>query len=168
LSTAFNFTGGLNNLVVLVETNYGSTGAGSSTGPGVRYTTATSKHMYVKADNTAPTGNGTVTSYRPNIKVTITTASLSPNDEINNSFSENNNVTLSVYPNPTKDRVTIESNGEIKSIEIYSITGAKVYSKPNISISSSNEVDLSDFQNGVYVLVVNDGVKRHTMKIIKQ
>jgi M6 family metalloprotease-like protein len=168
LSTAFNFTGGSNNLVVLVETNYGSTGAGTSTGPGVRYTTATSRHMYVKADNTAPTGNGTVTSYRPNIKVTITTASASPSFEINNNFSENNNVTLSVYPNPTKDRITIDSNGEIKSIEIYSITGAKIYSKPSISNSASNEVDLSDFQNGMYILVVNDGVKRHTIKIIKQ
>jgi hypothetical protein len=154
--------------MVLVETNYGGAGAGTSTGAKVRYTSATSKHMYIRADNTAPTGNGTVTSYRPNIKVTITTSSPSPNIEINKNFTEINNITLSVYPNPTKDRVTIDSNGEIKSIEIYSITGAKVYSKPTISNNPSNEVDLSDFQNGVYVLVVNDGVKRHTIKIIKQ
>jgi M6 family metalloprotease-like protein len=168
LTTAFNFTGGTNNLMVLVETNYTGTGAGSSTGAAVRYTSATSKHMYIRADNTAPTGNGTVTSYRPNILITITTAAPSINDVTNNNFTETNNVTLSVYPNPARDRITIDCNGEIKSIEIYSITGAKVYSKSNISSSASNEVDLSGFQNGVYVLVVNDGVKRQTMKIIKQ
>lgn len=166
LSTAFDFTGGSNNLMVLVETNYGGTGAGSSTGAAVRYTTATSKHMYIRADNTAPTGSGTVTSNRPNITITITTAS--PSIEMNNSFSENSNVILSVYPNPTNDKVTIDSNGEVKSIEIYSITGAKIYSKSNILNSASNVVDLSTFQNGVYVLIVNDGVKRHTMKIVKQ
>ncbi len=168
LSTAFNFTGGSNNLLVLVETNYGGTGAGTSTGAKVRYTSATSKHMYIRADNSAPTGNGTVTSYRPNVKITITTSSASSNDEVNTNFTENSNVILSVYPNPAKDRITIDSNGEIKSIEIFSITGAKVYSKTNISNSASNEVNISDFNSGMYVLVVNDGVKRHTMKIIKE
>jgi hypothetical protein len=160
LSTAFNFTGGSNNLMVLVETNYGSTGAGTSTGPAVRYTSATSKHLYIRADNTAPTGNGTVSSYRPNIKVTITTASQVEKD--NNSVE--NNVILSVYPNPVKDWVTIKSNVDIKSVEIYSITGAKVYSKPAVT----NEIDLTDFQSGVYIMVVNDGVKRHTLRVVKQ
>jgi len=166
LTTAFNFTGGTSNLMVLVETNYGGTGAGTSTGAKVRYTSATSKHMYIRADNSAPTGTGTVTSYRPNIKITITTSSGSINNEMNNPEIEN--VTLSVYPNPTKDKITVESTGEIKSIELFSITGAKVYSMKDISNSASNEVDLSQFQNGMYILVINDGSKRHTMKVIKQ
>lgn len=160
LSTAFNYTGGSNNLMVLVETNYGGTGAGSSTGAAVRYTSATSKHLYIRADNTAPTGNGTVSSYRPNIKLTIATSSKTPTD-VN---EVENNVILSVYPNPTKDWIRVESNVEIKSIEIYSVTGAKVYSKPAVS----NEIDLTDFQSGVYIMVVNDGVKRHTLRVVKQ
>lgn len=168
LSTAFDFTGGSNNLLVLVETNYGGTGAGTSTGAAVRYTTATSKHMYIRADNSAPTGSGTVTSYRPNIVITITTSSPSSKDENNNNIIESRDVTISAYPNPTKGKVTIESNGDVKSIEIYSITGAKIFSKPNILNSASNEVDLSEYENGLYILVVNDGVKRHTMKVIKR
>ncbi len=75
---------------------------------------------------------------------------------------------ISAYPNPTTGIVTIKSEGSIKSIDVYSITGAKIYSKPNISNSSSNEVDLSQFQNGVYILVVNDGIKNHTMRVVKQ
>lgn len=160
LSTAFNYTGGSNNLMVLVETNYGSTGAGSSTGAKVRYTSATSKHLYIRADNSAPTGNGTVSSYRPNIKISITRSRVDDNsDNIPAS-----NITISAYPNPTKDRITIDSNVDVKSIDIYSITGAKVYSKPFIS----NEIDLTDFQKGIYLVVLNDGAKRHTLRIVKQ
>ncbi|HPV57595.1 MAG TPA: T9SS type A sorting domain-containing protein, partial [Tenuifilaceae bacterium] len=59
---------------------------------------------------------------------------------------------------------TIDSNVEIKSVDIYSITGAKVYSKP----FTSNEIDLTDFQSGIYLVVLNDGVKRHTLRIVKQ
>ncbi|OFX89908.1 MAG: hypothetical protein A2W99_08935 [Bacteroidetes bacterium GWF2_33_16] len=167
LSTAFNFTGGSNNLVVLVETNYGGTGAGSSTGSAVRYTAKSSGHMYIRADNSAPTGNGTVTSYRPNIKITITTSSKSSGDEIN----ESDNVLsiseiVNVYPNPTNSIITIESEKEIKSIEVYSITGAKVYSNYNIAVISSN-VDLSNFSNGTYLVIVSDGVNRHKMRVIK-
>jgi M6 family metalloprotease-like protein len=165
LSTAFNFTGGSNNLLVLVETNYGGAGTGSSTGAAVRYTSATSKHMYIRADNTAPTGNGTVSSYRPNIKVTITTASKESKIDLIENFTES--ISVSAYPNPTMGLVTIESNGEIKSIEVYSVSGAKVYSNASVN-SASNEVDLSSFQNGVYVVVVNDGETRHTMKVIKK
>ncbi len=164
LSTAFNYTGGSNNLMVLVETNYGGTGAGSSTGAAVRYSTATSKHMYVRADNSAPTAKGTVTSYRPNIKISFAAAK---GEERNDLINESNSI-VSVYPNPTRDIATITSNGEVKSIEVYSISGAKVYSNSNITNSASNEVDLSNFQNGVYVVIVNDGAMRHTLKLIKQ
>jgi hypothetical protein len=166
LSTAFNYTGGSNNLMVLVETNYGGTGIGSSTGAKVRYSSVSKKHMYIRADNSAPTGNGTVSNNRPNIRISISGAKQS-GGEVNEIFNENTSI-VSVYPNPTRDLVTIESNGQVKSIEVYSISGAKVYSNSNITNSASNEVDLSNFQNGVYVVIVNDGVKRHTLKVIKQ
>jgi len=163
LSTTFNYTA--NNVLVLVETNYGSTGAGTSTGPACQYTTATSKHMYIRADNTAPTGTATVSSYRPNIRLTFSGSAAPQLIEQN---MENVSGMISAYPNPTTGIVTIKSEGSIRSIDVYSITGAKIYTKPNISNSSSNEVDLSEFQNGVYILVVNDGVKRHTMRVVKQ
>lgn len=70
LSTTFVF-GGSNNLLVLVEANYGGSGTGGSAGTAVRYTTATSGHMYVRGDGSPPAGNGTVTSNRPNIQFEI-------------------------------------------------------------------------------------------------
>ena len=162
LSTPFNFTGGTNNLMVLVETNYGGTGAGSSTGPAVRYTTATSKHMYVRADNAAPTTTGTVTSYRPNIRLTIAGAKATEQSV------ENGSNVISAFPNPTRGTVTIQSEGKIRSINVYSITGAKIYSISNITDQTSKEIDLSAFNSGIYIVVVNDGIKNHTLKVIKE
>jgi hypothetical protein len=163
LTTPFNFTGGTNNLMVLVETNYGGTGAGTSTGPAVRYTTATSKHMYIRADNTAPTGTGTVTNYRPNIRLTIS-GSAAP--QATEKDMDTNFGIISAFPNPTSGKLTIQSEREIKSINVYSITGAKVYSRPKDL--TSNEIDLSNYNNGIYIVVVNDGVKNHTLKVIKE
>lgn len=166
LTTAFSYTAGTNNLMVLVETNYGGTGAGNSTGPGIRYTSATSKHMYVRADNSAPTGTGTVTSYRPNIKLTITKSS-TKNDGL-----EQDEVIISdvvtAYPNPTTGIVTVKSEKGIKSINVFSVTGAKVYSNSDINDEASKEIDLSNFNSGMYIIVVNDGVKNHSIKITKQ
>jgi hypothetical protein len=172
LSTAFNYTGGTNNLLVLVETNYGGTGTGSSTGAGFRYTSSTSRHMYVRADNSAPTGNGTVSSYRPNIRITITSPSGAPG--VNNYDSNEGETTIttnasfaSVYPNPTNGVITIKGSGTINTIEVYSIIGKRVYVNSNLAESPTQEVDLSEFPNGVYLVIVNDGITKHKIKVVK-
>ncbi|WP_160135943.1 fibronectin type III domain-containing protein [Chryseobacterium sp. c4a] len=64
---------GVDNLMVLVETNYGKTG--TSTGaPKLTYSTVTNGHMYIQTDNNPPTtANGTVTNSRPDIQLTFGT-----------------------------------------------------------------------------------------------
>ena len=166
LSTIYNYTGGTNNLLVLVETNYGSTGAGSSSGPACRYSTATSKHMYIRADNSAPTGTATVSNKRPNIRITFAGIA-SPKTETLD-ITENSNQVISAYPNPTTGVITVKSNGTIKSIDVYSITGAKILSRPNITDNASKEINLSNYNNGIYIIIVNDGAKNHTLKVTKQ
>jgi hypothetical protein len=65
---------GTDNLMVLVETNYGGSGGGSGTaGAGFKYSTATASHMYFEADTNAPTGNGTISANRPNVRLTFGT-----------------------------------------------------------------------------------------------
>ncbi|RXM52470.1 MULTISPECIES: fibronectin type III domain-containing protein [unclassified Chryseobacterium] len=63
---------GVDNLMVLVETNYGSYGS-SSTGAKLTYSSVPSGHMYIQSYTTPPTGNGTVTGNRPNIQMTFGT-----------------------------------------------------------------------------------------------
>lgn len=67
LITPFNYSGTAN-LLVLVEANYGGSGLTTSAGNSISYSTATNRHMYIRADGSPPTGTGTLTSNRPNIE----------------------------------------------------------------------------------------------------
>ncbi|NVO11824.1 MAG: T9SS type A sorting domain-containing protein [Bacteroidales bacterium] len=159
LSTTFSYTGGTNNLLVLVETNYGSTGTGSSTGPACQYTSATSKHMYIRADNTAPTGTATVTSNRPNIRLTFAPkgAKLQNNDVETKTEIP---ATISVYPNPTNSTISIKlNNGDaIGKAKIFNNVGTLV----KIVNMDSNEktIDVSELPAGIYIISINDAKTR--------
>ena len=89
LTNSFGYTG--DNLLVLIETNY--TGSGASSYPYFRYTSSTSKHKFWNQNTSAPTGNGTVNSNRPNIQITFCSSISSfP-------WSENfDGVTIPAYP----------------------------------------------------------------------
>lgn len=75
--------------------------------------------------------------------------------------SLNNNVKLTVYPNPTVDMITITAQN-VNKVEIYNILGEKVYSAANVET-----VNLEKFSAGAYILKVytNEGVA--TKKIQK-
>ncbi|MBN8640169.1 MAG: hypothetical protein J0L86_00005, partial [Flavobacteriales bacterium] len=80
LSTTFNYTGGSNNLEVIVETNATGGGSGeSSTGKQFRYNTQASNQFYQNwaADTSPPTGTGTRSANRPNAQL-VFAASLTP------------------------------------------------------------------------------------------
>ncbi|MGG5578760.1 hypothetical protein ACPDHL_15670, partial [Myroides sp. C15-4] len=68
---SFPYTGGTNNLMVLVETNYGGSGGGGSYS--VMGTAASGMHFMAYADGSAPTGNLSEASgsTRPNLKITF-------------------------------------------------------------------------------------------------
>ncbi|MGG5508243.1 MULTISPECIES: fibronectin type III domain-containing protein [unclassified Myroides] len=71
---SFNYTGGTNNLLVLVETNFG--GGGNSDGYDglmIKASTETNMHFGVERDNSLPEANLTAISTRPNLKITFGT-----------------------------------------------------------------------------------------------
>ena len=73
LTTPFNYTGGLNNLEIIVETNATGSGNEGSTGKQFRYETQGNNQyfQYWNGDTTAPTGNGTRSTSRPNVSLTF-------------------------------------------------------------------------------------------------
>lgn len=86
-------------------------------------------------------------------------------DIVNNADSWN------VYPNPSTDKITIESldaNAEMKSLEMYDITGKLIKSINYETISQSQSIDIADLQSGVYVLNIQTDKNRITKKFIKQ
>jgi hypothetical protein len=76
---------------------------------------------------------------------------------------------FSVYPNPADDKITIvNSQSEIKSIEMYDVLGQKVYShNPGIS-SRQITLDVSGISPGIYLLSVNENNLAGTKKIVIQ
>lgn len=70
---------------------------------------------------------------------------------------------VTVYPNPATDEIHIDmlSNGNAH-VNLYDLTGCKVYSRK--VGDTSNVIDLSSVKNGIYVLEVQAGSKRKTMK----
>ena len=70
---------------------------------------------------------------------------------------------LTIYPNPTNGRITIESSLENLNVSIMDMLGRVIYE------SSKTEVDMSHLDKGIYLLQLSQNGKFVGMeKIIKQ
>lgn len=67
---------------------------------------------------------------------------------------------LKLYPSPVNDLLVVEFGelyGVTGSIEVYDLVGKKLFAQSNISLRESYiEVDVSQFQEGVYLLKLTD------------
>ena len=80
-------------------------------------------------------------------------------------------VEVKVYPNPMQSSVAVEYLGALKSvsvktINIYTVTGNKIYSATFNTAKIS--VNVSGFAKGVYIFCIEEGTNRYTKKIIKE
>lgn len=62
----------------------------------------------------------------------------------------NNDVSFNVYPNPTKEKLKINSNQTIREILVFNLLGQKV--KSFQSNFKSGEINISELKNGMYFL----------------
>ena len=67
-----------------------------------------------------------------------------------------------IYPNPTKDIITIDTRLNIE-IELYNMTGILMLKEKNI-----NRIDISNYSSGIYNMIITHEDKRFINKIIKQ
>ncbi|VXA94622.1 Por secretion system C-terminal sorting domain-containing protein [Flavobacterium sp. 9AF] len=81
---------------------------------------------------------------------------------MNDNFAKNEGIIY--YPNPVKDIFIFESNEEIASVELFTLSGSKI----NTEIRN-NSIDISHLQSGMYIVkaITFDG-KQFTNKIIKK
>lgn len=72
---------------------------------------------------------------------------------------------ITVRPNPATDKftVTLPNNGSAQ-VELYNLVGQKVYSEN--SSSSTVEINVNQYNSGVYLLKVSQGEKVYTSKVI--
>ena len=68
---------------------------------------------------------------------------------------------LKIYPNPTNNHIDIEYEGTINSIELYSMQGQLMNFEYN---PSYNKIDVSNFPNGTYFLILNNNLSTTFIK----
>ena len=78
------------------------------------------------------------------------------------SLDDQNQLDISIYPNPSSDTVYIDGNYTQLKVVVYDILGKQVMNK-----SITNSIDISQLEKGVYILQLSDGVKLTTQRIIK-
>lgn len=79
---------------------------------------------------------------------------------------KNENTSISVYPNPFTNSVTIKYNGENAKYAIYNMQGRIII--PSTNIESGNSIDVSDLNKGLYLLTIEKGGIIQTKRLIKE
>jgi len=78
------------------------------------------------------------------------------------SVDDQNQLDISIYPNPTSDVVYIDGNYTLLKAVVYDILGKQVMKE-----SITNNIDISQLEKGVYILQLSDGAKLTTQRIMK-
>lgn len=88
---------------------------------------------------------------------------------VNGVLSTNDEVLLkgiAIYPNPSQSIFNINRNvNDNLNIKVFDITGKLIYSKKNIT-SLQQEIDLSEYSKGIYVLNMTSNGRSATKKLI--
>ena len=71
---------------------------------------------------------------------------------------------VAIFPNQTKDIITLSTNNIIQSVTIWNALGGQVYFEENIK---SNKIDVSNFNDGIYLVKITSGKGAVFKKIIK-
>lgn len=83
----------------------------------------------------------------------------------NSSFINIIETELRIYPNPTKDNISIDYKG-LADIQICDYTGRIVYKK--IKANTAESINVSDFTTGLYIITLQTNTERLTSRFIKQ
>ena len=75
---------------------------------------------------------------------------------------------ICVYPNPTRGKFTLTSNSNIQSIVIFNTNGELVYSDSGFIQQMQKEIDLSEYNKGVYLLKVKTAKGIEVKKLMIQ
>ncbi len=73
---------------------------------------------------------------------------------------------LVVYPNPSNGVFNLEFKNEVTKIAVIDILGETVLEEKNEGATLSKSIDLSSFQNGVYIIRVSNGTEATEYKVV--
>jgi hypothetical protein len=118
---------------------------------------ANGDHIYIDAVTVTASGNGSRIAEEVISNIELL-------EELEDRGGIDEEIEISLYPNPASDRVMIESNSAIQSLEIYSINGQRVYQ------SNTNDfevqINVSEFESGVYLVKIKTGDEIVTKRLL--
>ena len=79
---------------------------------------------------------------------------------------EQGGVTVALYPNPAKRRLTIEASEPVNVLEIYNINGALVYRQNDCS--DKVEINVETYVPGTYMIRLTTDSTVETRRFVKE
>jgi len=86
----------------------------------------------------------------------------------NLSIAEKKEITFSVFPNPTKDFVTIKATNSLLLNTEVTILNSIGQTVKKMNLNQSNKIDVSDLDKGVYFIQIKSGDKLGSSKFVKK
>mgnify|MGYP006158191263 CR=1 FL=1 len=108
---------------------------------------------FLKLTSTSPTSTNYQTPYQFNITTTL-------------SNIDNDLTSFEYYPNPVKDILHLD-NITLSKASIYSVLGQLINTK-TFENETSNTLDLSSLESGIYLIVLENDSLQKTIKVIKE
>ena len=88
------------------------------------------------------------------------------NLEYTEGVGEQNGSQTVIYPNPVNDKLTVEAQEAIGTVEIYNLMGAMVYSQKNCT--NKVEINTADLQSGIYFIRLTNDKVSETRRFVKE
>jgi len=97
----------------------------------------------------------------------LPTISTWPDHDITTSVQNTENEHgIRIFPNPSDGRFSISTNMLISSVEIYDLTGVKIYTSTQTFPSGIAEINISSAPAGIYFLKVKSGSGNRVVRLI--
>jgi len=75
---------------------------------------------------------------------------------------------FTIFPNPGNGQFTVRTVGTINSVDVYSVSGKKVFSETGINQQIYNRINLSALSPGIYLMKANVEGRQYSRKLIIQ
>ena len=86
----------------------------------------------------------------------------------NAGLTKNQNTTISLFPNPTENNLTLEGlNSNSNTISVFNMNGQVMASHSNIN-AESYELNVSNLDNGIYFIKIDSNKSSETIRFIKK
>ncbi len=113
------------------------------------------------------TENGSVVSEEKSFTFTaLENRHFVANLEYTEGVGEQNGSQTLIYPNPVNDKLTVEAEQAIGTVEIYNLMGAMVYSQKNCG--NKVEINTADLQSGIYFIRLTNDKVSETRRFVKE